>query len=121
MFIAFSLAFISANEFSNFDWFFFIASSSLLVIYISLDNLLNSFIVFITSFLDLGSGRLERSDLLLVFFFFQRISPVLLTGHGSSTSSFFLYFLDFMNLGEIVIYCGLEVLFLCEIIPVKPV
>ena len=59
LFIAFSSAFILANEFSNFSWL-------LLIIFRSfLSNLsiafLNSFNIFITSFSNVVSVRLDRS------------------------------------------------------------
>ena len=63
---------------------------------------------FLSLFLNLGTGRLERS----VSLFFQGISLVLLIRSSSSAFSFYLYFSDSINLGETVISCGLEVLFL---------
>lgn len=65
LFIAFSSAFILANEFSNFSWL-------LLIIFLSfLSNLsiafLNSFNIFITSFLKLVSIRLKRSFIVCFF------------------------------------------------------
>ena len=115
LFIAFSSVFISAIGLSNFDWLRFIVSSSLLQwsSFLSI-AFLNSFSIFITSFLNSGFGRLERSVLL----FFQEISLVLLTGSSSAVFSFYLYFSDSMYLGETVIYCGLGGLFLCRSIPV---
>ena len=68
---------------------------------------LNSFSILITSFLNLGSGKQERS----VSLFFQGISLVLLIGSSSSTFSFYLNFSKSTNLEETVIYCGLEGLF----------
>ena len=71
--IAFSLVFISAIELCNFDWLLFTVSSSLLQSSAFLSIIfLNFFRIFITSFLDLGSGRLERS----VSLFIQGVSLV---------------------------------------------
>ena len=54
-----------------------------------------------------------RSD----YLFFQVISLFLLIGSSSSVFSFYLTFSVSVNLGETVIYCGLEVVFLCGRIP----
>ena len=52
--------------------------------------------------------------------FFQGISLVLLIG-SSSAFSFYLIFSVSKNLGETVIYCGLESVFLCGNVPVQTV
>ena len=46
------------------------------------------------------------------------ISLVLLIGSDSSAFSFYLTFSVSLNLGETVMYCGLEVVSLCGSIPV---
>ena len=48
-----------------------------------------------------------------VLFFFKRFSLSLSFGSSSSALSFYLISSVFMNLGETVIYYGLEGLFLC--------
>ena len=74
LFIAFSSAFVSASEFSNFSWFFFIVFSSFLQYSaVLLIAFLNSFNSFVISFLKLVFVRLIRSvslffrGMLLVF------------------------------------------------------
>ena len=48
-----------------------------------------------------------------VLLFFKRFSLSLSVGSSSSALSFYLISSVFMNLGETVIYCDLEGLFLC--------
>ena len=62
-----------------------------------------------TTFLNLGSGRRVSSVLSFVL---SGDFSCSLTGSSSSAHSF--YFSFCMNLGEKVIYCGLERVFLCE-------
>ena len=67
LFIAFSLAIVSACEFSNFNWLLFIISSSLLQwSAFVLITLFIYFSIFTISFLNSWSGRLERSVSLFV-------------------------------------------------------
>ena len=54
----------------------------------------------------------------LCFSIFQGISLALSIMSCSSAFSFYLPFSVSMNLGETVIYCGLEGVFLCGSIPV---
>ena len=74
---------------------------------------LNSFSIFISSFLNLVSIRLKRS----VSLFFQEKSLDLLIGSGSSGSSFYLYFSCSMSIGETIIHCGTGRLVLCGNVP----
>lgn len=52
---------------------------------------------------------------------FQNIYLIILIGSSSSVFSFYLTFSASVNLRETVIYCGLEVVFLCGSIPVLAV
>lgn len=72
---------------------------------------LNFFSIFIIIFLNSVFIRMKKS----VSQLFQRNSLDLLIESGPSASSFYLCFS--MNLGETVISCGLEGLFLCGNIP----
>ena len=68
------------------------------------------FSIFNISFLKLLSIRLKRS---ISFSFSGEFSwSCLLTGHGSSASSFYLYFSYSGSLGETIISCGLGGLFI---------
>ena len=106
LFIAFRSAFVSVNEFSNFSWFLFIVLQYSAFLSIAF---LNSFSIFVISFLNSVSIRLKRS----VSLFFQGNSLGLLTGSCSSASSFYLHFSYSVSLGETVVYCGLGGLFIC--------
>ena len=77
---------------------------------------LNSFNIFITSFLNWGSSI----DWWALFhsLFFQGTSLVLFIESSSSAFPFYLTFSVSVNLGEKVTYCGLEGLFLCGSIAV---
>lgn len=92
-FIAFSSAFLSENELSNFPWVLLIVSSLflqystfLLIVF------LNFFSIFIISVLKLLSIRLKRSCSL----FFQGNFLDLLIGNDSFTSLLYLYFFYFV-------------------------
>ena len=77
LFIAFSSVFISAIKLVNFDWFLFIVSTSLLKGYTLLSiNFLNPCSIFIASFLNSASSKLEKSISLFALsgdFFFPLI------------------------------------------------
>ena len=107
---------ILADELSNFHLFIFIVCSSLLQWSVFLSIIfLNSFYIFITSFLNLGSSRLVRSASLCV------LSEYFSCSFNWNSVSAFLFSLTFsvcMNLGVTVIYCGFEGLCICENIPV---
>ena len=78
-------------------------------------NFLNSVSIFITYILNSVSGRLVS-----VFhsLFFQGMSLALLLGSIFSSFPFHLTFFVSMNLGEIVLYHGHEMAFLCGSVPV---
>ena len=71
---------------------------------------LNSVSIFITSFLNSVSDRLVSVFLSL---FFQGMSLALLLGNIFSSFLFHLAFFVSMNLGEIVLFHGHEMAFLC--------
>ena len=66
----------------------------------------------------LGKSYLHRLKQLFHCSFFQEISLFLLIESSSSYFPFFFYLSDSMNLGEKVICCGSEWLFLCGSNPV---
>ena len=88
LFIAFSSAFISSNEFSNFSGLLTASSSFLQQSAFLLIALLNSFSIFIIPLLNSVSVRLKKSVSLFILSREFSIS----TGSGSSASSFHLYF-----------------------------
>ena len=109
LFIAFSLASVPTNEFSNISWLLSVVSVT--VICVSIDSLSNSIFLLPPFWTwDLGDWR--------ELFVLQGISLILLIWSGSPASSFYLCFSGSMNLGETVIYCGLKGLFLCGSISV---
>ena len=71
---------------------------------------LNSVSIFITSFFNSVSDRLVSVFLSL---FFQGMSLALLLGNIFSSFLFHLAFFVSMNLGEIVLFHGHEMAFLC--------
>ena len=106
--------FISKIELSIFDWVIFIVSRSLLKWSVFISVLfLNSVSIFITKFLNSVSHRLSLTHL-----FFQGFSLALSIGSSSFAFSFYLTFSLSMNLGTTVIFCGLEVAFLCGTVPI---
>lgn len=110
LFIAFSSAFISAIEFSDFHWLLFVVSSSLSQWSAFLSRaFFSSFSIFITSFPNLGSGRLERP----VSLFFWGISLVLIR----HLLLHFTYISQTLNLGETVVCCSLEGCFPVRVSP----
>ena len=109
------LIFISAIELSIFELFVFIVSSSLLHWSAFSINNLNSFSIFITSFLISEYNRLWG---LLYYLFFQLIPLILLILVSLSAFSFYLTFSVSLNLEEIVICYCLEGVLLCESVSV---
>ena len=88
LFIAFSSAFMSSNEFSNFSWPLTASSSFLQQPAFLLIAFLNSFSIFIIPLLNSVSVRLKKSVSSFVLSREFSIS----TGSGSSASSSYLYF-----------------------------
>ena len=64
-------------------------------------------------------AKVLELQLLFYCLFFQKNFLDLLAESGSSSFSFYLYFSDSMRLGETVIYCGLDDLFLMWEYPTK--
>ena len=106
---------ISIIAFFSFDWFFFVFSTSLLKF------LLCSFFLFPNSVITLMLWLICLVNCLFLFhyLFFLGFSLPLSTQTSSSVFSFCLTFPVFMNLGERVSSCVLEVVSLCGCIPIQ--
>ena len=111
-FATFSSVCISTIELSDFDWLFFIVSSSC---YNECSAFLN-FPLFLSSPFWTG-GQIDWRSL-FHYLFFEETSLVFSTWSDSSASSFYFFFSVSMNLLETVIQCGLKELVLCGSIPV---
>ena len=108
LFIGSRLLFILEIELSIFDWLIFIVSSSLLQWSVFLSIIFIPLMFLLSPFWTRGLGNWWA---LFHYLFFQEIPLAVLIESSSSTFSFYLTFSISMNLGEAVIYCGLEGMF----------